>query len=96
MPETINQDGTPVRIESLVMRYHSPVVHEHDSIEDAVGFIGSGEDYGECSGIGVMLDGQPHLWTHGEWEDDGFKKTGRLPNADEADYMRRLYTEATV
>lgn len=61
MSQTVNEDGTPVLIEAVYYRHHAVYAEPRDSIEEAVDFLRSGEDYGSLSSVGVYVDGEPRL-----------------------------------
>lgn len=67
MSGTINPDGSPVLIESVVYRYHTAELEEHDSIEEAQSYCDTGEDYGTCSSVGVYVNGEPHSCGPWNW-----------------------------
>jgi hypothetical protein len=58
MPETIDEKGNPVLIEAVYYRYHAPYAEECPTIEAALRYLESGEDYGELSSVGVFVEGE--------------------------------------
>lgn len=88
-PGTINEDGTPVLIETVVYRYGVPDIDEHDTIDEAQAFIDSGEDYGSFSSIGVYVDGEPHSAGPWDWHTPLAGERGRT-----IDGMRKEYARA--
>jgi hypothetical protein len=80
---TINEDGTRVLIEALYARHYGLYISDdHETLEDAVGYLESGADYGECAPIGVLVEGEPR--TYGSFNP-------HVPTGEQADEMRRLY-----
>jgi hypothetical protein len=73
-------------VEVVYMRHYSANVSEHDSIDDALSFIKYSEDDGQMSTVGIMVDGEPHIW-------DGYL-TKDAPTDEQAAEMRRYYDEA--
>lgn len=55
---TITQEGEPVTAYvAHYMRYHAPCTYEADTLENAIGFLASGEDYGSLS-AGQITDAE--------------------------------------
>lgn len=85
--QTINEDGSAVLIEAVFYRHFGVYAQECDSIEEAVAFLNSGEDYGELASVGVFVDGQPRI------TDQYVHDPGRPPTDDEAAAMRADYVK---
>jgi hypothetical protein len=79
---TINEDGGPVLIEALYARHFCLYVEECDSLEEAIQYLESGADYGECAPVGVLVEGEPRVY--GSFDP-------KPPNEEQALEMRRLY-----
>jgi hypothetical protein len=83
---TIDESGAEVLIEAVYYRYGVPSIEPCETIEDAVGYLDSGEEWGSLSSVGVFVAGEPH----------SVKYKGAPPTYDEAEAMRAEYAKATA
>lgn len=84
---TINLDGSPVLIEVLVWRHHSPMLIEHDCIDDARWTLEHGGDDGQCAPDALFVEGELHsaCVLGGDVE---------FPSPERADELRAHYVKA--
>jgi hypothetical protein len=90
MAQVIDEDGRALTWTAKYWRYHSPYEEECDSVEEAILFLESGEDYGSLSsesildpdGALVYSFGPDDIWELARQARDGQLK--RTPVAIEA------------
>jgi hypothetical protein len=82
----VRSHDQPDLVEVVYFRYHALYVEVADSIDAALAFIESGEDYGEMSSVGVYVNGEPVI-------ENGYSSR-ESPTPVQADRMRELYRDA--
>lgn len=95
MVEEIIDGDVEFLVEAVYWRYGSLLRRKCNTKEEAVNGLCAGEEYGECSAVGVFVNGELVLTGTFLWDDDDYNCTSiQPPTVEEIDFASEYYRAA--